>query len=218
MREHIAGVLFDLDGTLVDTAEMTATTIIETLAGFGCRVTVEQVRANGGRPLRGWFSDELSLPADIADAAYWRYVDTITERAGLSVPLSGAFELLVQLKSHGIPIAVVTNRLTRIALPIISAAGWEQLIDAVVGQETAPRTKPAPDPAQHALAAIGVSAGNAAYIGDTEADMACAAAAGIAIRIGLAGETSADLLSAAGATHIARSLEAAAAALLPALC
>jgi hypothetical protein len=48
--------------------------------------------------------------------------------------------------------------------------------------------------------------------------MACAAAAGIAIRIGLAGETSADLLSAAGATHIARSLEAAAAALFPALC
>jgi len=72
---RVEAVLFDLDGTLVDSAAMTAAAIIETLASFGGSVTVEQIRANGGRPLRSWFTAQLALAPELAEAAYWRYVE-----------------------------------------------------------------------------------------------------------------------------------------------
>ncbi|HTE87026.1 MAG TPA: HAD family hydrolase [Dehalococcoidia bacterium] len=200
-------VLFDLDGTLIDSAAVTAAAIIETLADFGCCVTLEQIQANGGRALRGWFTGDLDLAPDVAEAAYWRYVDTMTARAAISSPMPGAGPLLEALQRRGVPMALVTNRLTRIVLPIIQAAGWSGYFTVIVGQETAARTKPAPDPALYALEALGVPAGRAALIGDSEAGIRCGASAGIGLLIGLADERVAPTLTEAGVTHICRTLD-----------
>jgi HAD superfamily hydrolase (TIGR01549 family) len=199
-------VLFDLDGTLVDTAEQTQAAIIETLAAFDRRVTVEQIRANGGSPLRGWFSNALGLSPDTAEKAYRAYVELIKSRASLARPMAGAEELLVALRERRMPLAVVTNRLTEIALPILEAAGWLGSFAAIVGQEVAARTKPSADPAIYALESLEVEARDAAFVGDSEADMACGAAAGIRLLIGLEGETPALALRNAGATHVCANL------------
>jgi HAD superfamily hydrolase (TIGR01509 family) len=213
----IHAVLFDLDDTLVDTAALTTAAIIETLATAGCVVAPEQIdqHRTTGRPLRGWFTDDLGLPIAVAEAAYWSYVETIKSRAALTNPMAGADVLLKRLHATGMPMAIVTTRLLEIALPIVSAAGWLDYFRLIVGQETAARPKPAPDPALHALEALGVDPARAAFIGDTESDMLCGAAAGIGLLIGLAGERPTDALYAAGAMHVCTSLAEIGGLLLP---
>jgi HAD superfamily hydrolase (TIGR01509 family) len=203
----VAAVLFDLDGTLVDSEKATTAAIIETLARFGCHVTADQIAANAGGPLLAWFANTLGLNADVAHTAYWQYVETIKARADLVIPAPGASQLLERLQRQRIPMAVVTNRLTQIAFPIIEAACWTDLFQVVVGQETAAKPKPAPDPALFALSTLSVRPEHAAYVGDTAADMLCAVAAGLTTIIGVHPSASARAaLLDTGATHICESL------------
>ena len=79
----------------------------------------------------------------------------------------------------------------------------------VVGRDTAEEMKPHPAPVLYALAALGGAADQAALVGDTAEDMACARDAGIATVVGLTHASSAGELRAAGATHVTAGLEVA---------
>ncbi len=201
-------VLFDLDGTLIDSAAVTAAAIGETLAAFGRTISVAQVVAamGTGLPLRRWFMEDLRLAESEAEAVYRRYVRTIIARADLVQPMPGAGELLHALKERARPIAVVTTRLVEIAQPMIAAAGWTNYFALIVGQDTAARPKPAPDPALYALQALGAAPGRSAFVGDTESDMRCGRDAGLAMVIGLTGVCSPEALHAAGATYLCAGL------------
>jgi HAD superfamily hydrolase (TIGR01509 family) len=198
-----------LDDTLVDTAATTHSAIIETLTAVDCAVTAEQINAHRitGLPLRAWFTGELGLPMTVAEAAYWAYVETIKSRAAESSPMPGAEALLMRLHAAGVPMAIVTTRLLEIALPIVTAAGWTNYFRLVVGQDTAARPKPSPDPALHALEALGVTPARAALVGDSEGDMICGTAAGVGLLIGLIGGCSGETLQTAGATHVCSTLQ-----------
>ncbi|MDA0256266.1 MAG: HAD family hydrolase [Chloroflexi bacterium] len=204
-----AAVLFDLDGTLIDSVTSMADALVETLAARGRAVTVEAIVAAFGPPFEEVIASvagvSLEEAADIAAAYgpvyYGRY-------AHLALPLPGADALIERLASVEVSLALVTSRREDNAHSMLAHRGWTERFPVVVGHDTAAAAKPHPAPALHALAALEVEARAAAFVGDTAEDMACARDAGVATIVGLTHLRSEGELRAAGATHVATDLAA----------
>jgi phosphoglycolate phosphatase len=201
-------VLFDLDGTLADSEAPIATAIAAALADHGYARALPDVAAVLGPPLRGMVQ---LLVGDLDDAthesiraAYFRHYDRLLPSVQ---PLPGALALLDALAATRTPLAVVTNKVEAGAYSQLNAMGLTARFAAVVGADSTAAPKPAPDPARAALARLAcASAAAAAFVGDRDEDMQCAHAAGIGLRIALAGARPPASLRAAGATHVAADL------------
>lgn len=209
-------VLFDCDGTLADSMPLIATSIVEALNSLGHSFTVDQVHAIAGPPFREMIrllvgqttDEEFARIGEAYGAAY-------SERqAQMLRPIAGATPLIEALRRRAVPLALVTNRIEMSAHRAITALGWAQHFDVVIGSDMTALPKPSAQPALLALDRLGVDASLAAYVGDNEADMLCAVAAGIPVVIGLAIAGNGDALAAAGATYVAGSLEEVEAVLL----
>ena len=181
-----AAVLFDLDGTLLDSLGSMATALGEVLASWGRATPAEQIVAAFGPPLQleeviarvGAPPEEAAeVEAAHRDLYYGSYVH-------LARPLPGAEGLIERLTGASVPLALVTHRREESAHHALHAQGWTEHFPVVVGRDTAGEMKPHPAPALHALAALGVAPHQAAFVGDTPEDMACARDAGIATVVG----------------------------------
>ncbi|MFM7119827.1 MAG: phosphoglycolate phosphatase [Gammaproteobacteria bacterium] len=188
-RAAFAGYLFDLDGTLVDTApdihaalnlalcDAGLPTVPQHLTrhwvGHGARVLVEQALAHfraAGSPVSPAVGVET-----LRDAFINRYESDI---ARLSVPYPHVLDTLIELAQRGARLAVVTNKMTRLTLPLLNALNMTRHFDCIVCGDTTARPKPAPDPALHAAAALGLAVEDVLFIGDSDTDVNCARAAG----------------------------------------
>lgn len=199
----LRAVLFDLDGTLADSEPLITQAVSESCAAFGHTVRPQQVAERIGPPMTVMLQALLPIDLDEAQAIYddyqRRYNGVFVPR---TQPLPGAPELLDALQKRGVRMAVVTNKNELGGKTLVEAMGWTRFFGVVVGMDTAPRAKPAPDPALHALDAIGATPRETAFVGDSEADMGCGAAAALRAVIGIAGMREADVLAAAGGSHI----------------
>jgi phosphoglycolate phosphatase len=203
---RVQAVLFDLDGTLVDSLATVADAMVEAFAPHGIIATREQIVPLIGAPVPAFLMEHYGLTpqqAEVVGDDYLRvyhedYIDRTPQHEGADV-------LLRSLHALGITLAVVTNKNTRGAVDMVAIQGWQDLFTIVSSRETAP-PKPDPEAALAVLRAMGVSPEDAAFVGDTEYDMNCARNAGLALAIGLVGERSAETLLAEGATHVVRSL------------
>ncbi|MEZ5560718.1 MAG: phosphoglycolate phosphatase [Pseudomonadales bacterium] len=182
MRRY-AGYLFDLDGTLVDTApdinaalnvglarcglEPVNVALTRHWVGHGARVVVQQALDHQQRS-----HDALE---EVLDAFLGHYE---THIADFSRPYPGVREALAALSSRGARLAVVTNKLTRLSLPLLEALELTPLFDIVVCGDTTARPKPAADPALHACRALGLEPADTLFVGDSSTDVDCARAAG----------------------------------------
>jgi phosphoglycolate phosphatase len=205
----LRAVLFDLDGTLADSEPLIAQAVSESCAVFGYAVEPGQIVERIGPPMPVMLQSLLPLAVDEAQAIYddyqVRYNRSFVPR---TQPLPGAVDLLDALRDRDAALAIVTNKNEVGGTILVDALGWTDRFSVVVGMNTTPHAKPAADPALHALRALGVSAAEAAFVGDSEADMGCAAAAGIRAAIGIASLREREALQAAGATHIVEDLDA----------
>jgi phosphoglycolate phosphatase len=206
-REGLGAVLFDLDGTLVDSLPTIARAMAAACREHGYEVDPEKVIPLIGAPMADLAGQVTGAPREVAEAindTYLRiYHDTYIAE---TPPLLGAEELLRALRAASVPLGVVTNKNHRGGQRMIEVQGWQPYFDSVVGRDTAAAPKPAPDPALHALADLGVVPGDAALVGDTEYDMGCGRDAGIARVIGIVDSRTPERLIEAGATHIAADL------------
>lgn len=197
MAAH-GGVIFDLDGTLVDSNDAHALTWTEALAEFGFTVPFARVR-----PLIGMGGDKL-LPALVGvaeDSPEGRPVvrrrDVLMARAieGLR-PFPGARALLDELRARGRRLVLASSGRGGDVARILAGAGLDGAFDAVVTASDAERSKPDPDIVQAALAALGP--GRAVMVGDTIYDLVAARRAGIpALALRCGGAPEADLADAA---------------------
>ena len=204
VRGRRSGVLFDVDGTLVDSA------YIHTLAWWQAfRQHQHDVPMAAIHRCIGMGGDRLVdtlLPAgrdrDV-DADILASQAAIFAQRWPSLPaLDGAKELLAQCHAGGLAVALASSARREDLAAARKALGSDAFIHAATSANDAKASKPAPDILEAALAAVGVAAANAIYVGDAVWDMQAAAALGIPAIGVTCGGTSAAELREAGAAEV----------------
>lgn len=202
-------VLFDLDGTLVDSMPSIAAALVETLASFGHETSVGELMPLFGPSMPLTIQQATGVSPQQAGDIYAAYLPRYYEQYMPDTsPIEGAEALLGALVAAGAPLAIVTSKIEQGARDLLANLGWTPHFSVVVGRETATAMKPAPEPALHALAALERSPSQAVFVGDTAVDMECARAAGIPTVVGFTLIRSAEELREAGATHVCGTLQA----------
>ena len=207
-------VLFDMDGTVLDTLDDLYDSINHSLAEFSLpRVSREHVRqclGNGAAYLVKHSVPEGSSPELEAKvlAFYkpWNDAHCLIKTA----PYDGILPLMQELKEHGLRLAIISNKPDR-AVQELSAAFFPGLLELSVGESPSVRRKPAPDTVLKAAAQIGLPVDQCVYVGDSEVDLQTARNAGmdcISVTWGFRDEP--QLLDAGAATlvHMPKELEA----------
>ena len=189
-------VLFDLDGTLIDTVELLLDSVRHAFRGHPGRVPTEAEWVAGiGTPLvtqlRPYAADADELAALIA--GYRAYQREHHDR--LTRPFPGALETVTALKSRGHPLAIVTSKGDDIALRSLAHVGLSSSMDVVIGCDSCSRHKPDPEPVHVALERLGYAADQALFVGDSPHDMASGRAAGVVTVAALWGPFTREMLA-----------------------
>jgi HAD superfamily hydrolase (TIGR01549 family) len=176
--DRIEAVVFDLDGTLADTMTLTPRVYAETIRRLGGpEVSQEEVIEAwhiGSTPVvLSHFLCRSVTPQDI-ECFYGSFKAAIAAVQ----PLPGIPGMLSALRREGYRLAVFTHATRRAATMTLAAAGLDHFRLTLVGGEEIARPKPAPEGLQLACQRINVTTPAAAYVGDAEVDLQCAAAAG----------------------------------------
>ena len=183
----IQAVLFDLDGTLADTAPDMARTVNLMRKKRGLApVPLEQVRAHVSKGARGMICSAFDMTTEHPDFQAMReeFLDLYGDNLCVDTRLfPGMPELLETLEARSIAWGVVTNKFERFARPLMAGLGLAERAAIVVGGDTCPRPKPFPDPLLFAAAAIGVKPERTLYVGDDERDVQAARAAGLPVLV-----------------------------------
>jgi pyrophosphatase PpaX len=172
-------VLFDLDGTLVDSIELIlASHRHATLAVLGASPDDDVLRRGIGTPLRTQMQGLDAERADELMAAYRAYNHEHHDR--LLRTYDGVLELCKRLRRDGARLGVVTSKSLPVTERAFAIVDFAPLLDAVVTQEQTTHHKPEAEPIEEALRRIGLPAASACYVGDSPFDLQAARAAGVA--------------------------------------
>lgn len=178
--------LFDLDGTLIDSAPDIHAAACAMLRDLSLpELPFEEAReyVGDGMPrfvkralTRQWWGepDDELLQTAIARMQF-HYARECTARRRV---YAGVAETLAALQDRGVQMACVTNKPARFTGPVLSACGLDKFFGAVVSGDSLPSKKPDPAPLQEACRLLQVECESAWMVGDSEADAKAAAAAG----------------------------------------
>ena len=178
-----AGYLFDLDGTLVDTAPDLCAALNYALTAFGhSPVGLSLARGWVGQGAAASLRRALAhrgAPAQQAEAMLASFLDFYRGNIAVaSQPFADVEDTLGVLRGRGAKLAVVTNKRKDLAMKLLAEIDLAGQFDAVVGGDSTANMKPAPDPAVEACRLLGVAPAEALFVGDSSADVGCARAAG----------------------------------------
>ena len=203
---HYTSVLFDLDGTLLDTLGDLTAAMNRTLTRHGLpERTRQQMRTalgNGARRLM-----ELSVPAGTDGALFETLLaeynaDYAAHCRIETAPYPGVDALLRQLHAQGCKLAIVSNKPDK-AVRALRTEFFADTVPIAVGEKQGIRRKPAPDTLLAAMAQLGAERTSTVYVGDSEVDIATARAAGLPCISVLWGFRDRDVLEQAGAQQFA---------------
>ena len=175
-------VLFDLDGTLADTAPDLAYALNRTLEQFGRSTlpyeTIRPVVSHGGIALVKLGFDMQPDDAGFEDRRQFLlqvYLDNLCRETRL---FPGMAEVLDELEARGIAWGIVTNKPAWLTDPLAAQMGLDRRTRCIVSGDTCAKRKPHPEPILHACSLLGVSADASWYVGDAGRDMQAGRAAG----------------------------------------
>lgn len=199
----LKALLFDLDGTLVDSVPDIAAATNQLLDSEGhAPLEVDEVRRMIGHGIPKLVERALAARGRVLDAEALAplvarmmafYGDNLTGRTAL---LPGAREALEEGARAGLGLAVVTNKPEGFSRTIVAHFGLEDLVPVVVGGDTCATRKPAPEMLLQAAAKLGATPATAVMVGDSGADVDSARAAGmkvVVVRGGYGGVAAEDL-------------------------
>ncbi len=182
IEKKYALVVFDMDGTILNTLEDLWNSLNHTLSQNGYpERTLEETRTFVGNGIRKLI--ERALPAGTAneevDRMYGKFIPYYQLHcADKTRPYAGVTELLRTLRGAGFLTAVVSNKADS-AVQELCTQYFEGLFDYAIGEKPGMRKKPAPDAVDEVLERLGVQREKAVYIGDSEVDIATAKNAGL---------------------------------------
>ncbi len=173
----LRAILLDLDGTLIDSYRDIGIHLNATLRDFGLQdVDVESVRymvGGGARELlRRFFEDRLEQALRVFRNYYMQRPVIHTK------PFDGVLEVLEELKSRGIGLAVITNKMEELSKRILRELRMDGYFEVVVGGDTFEEKKPSPLPVLKTLEFLGIAPEHALMVGDTDADITAGRLAG----------------------------------------
>jgi len=183
----ISAVLFDLDGTLADTAPDMARTVNEMLTARGLKPVPEsKVRPHVSKGARGMIGAAFGVQPEHPEFLPMReeFLKLYGEKLCIDSKLfPGMDELLDWLDGRGTQWGIVTNKFERFAKPLMQSFGLAERVGVVVGGDTCARAKPHPDPLLYAANQLQVVPEETLYVGDDERDVQAARAAGMTVLV-----------------------------------
>ena len=187
----ITTILFDLDGTLVDTAPDLGLALNLQLKKHGkpslSEAVIRPIASHGSRGLIGLGFGFTPLDAGFIAMRdeYLALYDTVFTRS--PVLFDGIADLLEAIELTGLKWGIVTNKPRRFTLPLIKSMGLDKRAACVVSGDDAPHPKPSPDTLLLACEHIGVAPKNCIYVGDAQRDIQAGQAAGMKTVVALFG-------------------------------
>ena len=177
----LPALLFDLDGTLVDSIELILASARHAFIGFqGPAPTDDEWRATIGRPLQRVLLEYAASDQTEADRLFGRYREyQLIHHDRLVHAYDGVVTMLRGLAAAGHPMAIVTSKSDWLAVKGLELVGLNDIFPVVVGCDTCVNHKPHPEPVERALALLGTSAENALFVGDSPHDIESGRAAGV---------------------------------------
>jgi N-acetyl-D-muramate 6-phosphate phosphatase len=174
------GVLFDLDGTLLDSAPDMLATVNAMRAARGrgpmSMATLRPVVSKGARAMAAAAFPDVD--ADERNGWIPEFLDRYEHELGRhGTPFEGVEALLAALEAAGSTWGIVTNKPEYLARKLLPLLGWETRCAVLIGGDTLPQRKPHPLPLLHAAEAMGVAVSECVYVGDDERDIVAARAA-----------------------------------------
>ena len=183
--EGLRAVLFDLDGTLADTApDMARTVNLMRMRRGLAQVPAERVRPFVSQGARGMICSAFEIEASHPDFAAMReeFLELYRDNLDVGTRLfPGMARLLDLLEAEDVAWGVVTNKYERFAHPVMQGLGLEARAAVIVGGDTCPRPKPFPDPLLFAAEVVKADPPEVLYVGDDERDVQAARAAGMPV-------------------------------------
>lgn len=180
MSANATAVLFDLDGTLVDTAPDLVDAVNRTRAVLGYAPVPEaQVRPHVSRGGMAMLRAGIPEAGEPDQALLKRFLDLYLEHIFVrTVMFPGMDEVLDAIEARGIPWGIVTNKPGWLTTPLLAAMGLDQRTRCTISGDTLPVRKPAPDPVLLACRQLGCSPASTLMVGDDLRDVQSAIAAG----------------------------------------
>jgi N-acetyl-D-muramate 6-phosphate phosphatase len=176
-------VLFDLDGTLADTAPDLGYALNRQLLDRGmAALPIEKVRSHASSGARGLLHAGFGVtPEDPGyEAMRDEFLDIYEQNLARDSRLFPGIDLLLeQIESRGLRWGIVTNKAERFTVPLLRALGLLERCGCVICGDTTPHAKPHPAPLLAASAVLQLQAGDCMYVGDDERDVQAARAAGM---------------------------------------
>jgi phosphoglycolate phosphatase len=176
-------VAFDLDGTLADTGPDLAAALNHALVRLGrpevSPASVRRLVGSGARALlRRGLAATGDAPEALVEEGFPIFIDYYLDHICVGTrPYDGVEAALDALEAQGMRVALCTNKPEALTFALLSALGWEDRFDAVIGGDSLPVRKPDPAPLLEAVARAG--GGRAAFVGDSIIDAETARAAGL---------------------------------------
>ena len=186
LKHAVRAILFDLDGTLIDTLPDLHAASCAMLRDMGRpEVPLETTRAYVGKGVKNLVLRLLAgsldaagkgePPAQALDSFRQHYARENGRNARL---YPGVVEGLQAFKAQGLPLGIVTNKADMFIAPLLEKTGLTPYFDLLVGGDTLPRIKPDPMPVVWACGRLGALPGETLFIGDSVNDALAARAAG----------------------------------------
>lgn len=176
----IRTVLFDLDGTLIDSIDLIITSYHHTMSAHGLPpVSDADWMAGVGTPLRVQLSRYCRTPDDM-DALIATYREfNLGNHDRMVKPYPGVSELVHAIRASGRKIGIVTSKAREGTKRGLRLVGLEDLFDVLICVDDVQNPKPHPEPVEKAVAALGADLATTIYVGDSIHDMHSGRAAGV---------------------------------------
>ena len=172
------GVIFDLDGTLIDSMPLVLRSYAHALAPSHPSLTPEEILAGLGGPPERYFNDLIPDPA-VAAKALRRLQDYLAEHRDAIRPFVGALPLLTELRAAAIAVGLWTGRERESTAWLLKEHGFADWVQTCVCGDDLASHKPDPAGLQAALDHLGVNIADAVFVGDADVDVLAGAALGV---------------------------------------